>query len=100
MKTSSEIYEEIYDHFIWPEVATGTDYEAIKIIIADFEKEVRKEQDKITRHACAENVLKVEEEDLDYYLNSNTAVYNLTISGDCLIKKNTVHSVIINTKLA
>ena len=56
MKTASELYEEIYDHFIWPEIATGTDYEAIKSIIADFEKEVRKEQDKITREITFTNI--------------------------------------------
>ncbi len=57
MKTAGEIYEEIYDHFIWPEVATGTDYEAIKNVIVAFEKDIRKEQDKITRQACADNEL-------------------------------------------
>lgn len=54
-----------------------------------------KEQDKITRHACAENVDKIKPEDVSY--NSSFANFGIGYKGTEFIKKIKAHSTIINT---
>ena len=51
--------------------------------IVEFEKDIRKDQDKITRHDCAENVIKMQD----------TVIFG----GSGGVSRNKAHSVIMNT---
>ena len=60
----------------------------ISLMLKDFEQEIRKDQDKITRHACAEASL------CEYGQDVN-AEYTWEDLDD---QRNTIHQAIINTK--
>lgn len=73
MKTSEELTEEIIQIAKWNGVFNGELETHTNQLLSEFESEIRKDQDKITRHACAESSLSCD--DLE-----------------------SVHSAIINTK--
>ncbi len=93
MKTAEEIVEEIRYT-----VGDGLDdIGEIEEIIANAIHEIRKDQDKITRHDCAENIKKMEKEDIESYQKSRISAYQMGYSGDSFIKTSKAHSVIMNT---
>ena len=50
--------EEILDfvNFDGPEYKKRNYYAQVSNLLSEFEKEIREDQDKITRHACADNI--------------------------------------------
>ena len=54
MKTAAEISKEIVSLIGWPH--SNEDIIKIADLITDFEADIRADQDKVTRHACAEAI--------------------------------------------
>lgn len=79
--------EEILDfvNFDGPQYKKRNYYAQVSNLLSELEKEIRQDQGKITRHACAESIISLE--------------YDCeTPNGDDTIRTDIAHNVVMNTK--
>ena len=86
-----DIFEQIKSAAKWNDCHSKSFESDVVLILQEFEKQIRKDQDKITRHKCAENVLSCE-------IKCDNVGYDLINPGSDHIDIDEAHSAIINTK--
>ncbi len=91
MKTAKELTTEIIKIAKWTGVFNGELEIHTEKLLSEFESEIRKDQDKITRHSCAESVLSCD-------IKCENAGYDMIKPGSDHIDIDEAHSAVMNTK--